>query len=100
MTGPSRIGLPTGEAFGERQWHCPGALLRVTRSDYLGLRQAGQVWTTGDRDIAHEGMSDARAFCRAECAEVGNGYRAGLCSACSELERDNRATLASRAASR
>lgn len=96
MSGPERIGLPDGSPVGERQWRCPGALLRVTRDDYLTLRREGQVWATGESKIEPDCMSDARAFCRSETADLGKGYRAGLCGACSELERDNRATLSDR----
>jgi hypothetical protein len=106
VSGPERIGIgiPSGEAAGGRQWHCPGALLRVTRDDFLLLRREGQVWSTGERDIAQDGLSYARAFCREDCAQIvtlsGAVYHAGLCKACSELERNNRADLASRRAGR
>ncbi len=103
MSGPERIGIPTGEPGKPRQRHCPGALLRVTRSDYAVLRREGQLWVTGTDDIREDGMSDARAFCQNDVAErvqSGMVYYMGLCKTCGELERNNRKDLASRAVHR
>ncbi len=111
MSDPSRIGigLPTGVHTLGRQQHCPGALLRVTREDFRELKAAGEVFSTGDKEVAAEGYSDARAFCTRAVEEirttdlkrqdgtsvVGITY-AGLCKWCGTLERNNRADLTKR----
>lgn len=96
-----------------RQVHCPGASLRVTRADYLALRRGGEVFSSADSDVKHDGVSDARIFCNrdVEIMKSKQGvtpeggavyalYHAALCSSCAELERTNRAVLAEKAGSR
>lgn len=108
---PMGIGVPSGEVS-FRQVHCPGATLRVTRPEYLVMRRDGQVWVTGPDDIRHDGLSDARVFCRDDVAlirapqgkrdekRVFAIYHSALCGSCAELERINRKGLAERFAGR
>jgi hypothetical protein len=116
MTEPKRMGidLPTGTSQGPRQIHCPGAMLRLTSADYWEMHNAGTPFVTGSKEIRKDGYSDARVFCRDDVAliRVASGkeggredgrdvmaiYHAALCSACSQLERNNRADLAARKA--
>lgn len=118
MSDPTRmgIGIPSGSNGTPRARHCPGACLRVTRSDYLAMRQHGQVFTTSPQDIRAEGLSDARTLChddvaviriaagkeggREDGATVFALYDAALCAGCSTMERNNRADLAARLAAR
>lgn len=82
---------------------CPGARLRVLRSDYDKLTQGGERIRTPRQDIPAEAYGDARIACGnpvAELANTASGARQfyGLCHSCSGLEADNRATLRERAA--
>jgi hypothetical protein len=118
MSDPARmgIGIPTGSTTKPRARHCPGANLRVTRADYLAMRQEGQVFTTDPQDIRAEGLSDARTLCHDDVAviRIAAGkedgredgrtifatYDSALCASCATMERNNRSDLATRAAAR
>jgi hypothetical protein len=85
----NRIGIPDGLAT-PRPNYCPGALLRVTRTDFDVFTRAGVKWETSPRG---EGETfDARTLCD---QNVLPG--AGRCRACADLERENRGELARRA---
>ncbi len=107
---PMGIGLPTGKtpALGERQQHCPGALLRATRDDFAMMRRGGEVFASSVHDIPMDGYGDARVHCTRDVAEIRHHqytkqdeaktkvyaiYAAALCSSCSELEMLNRQQL-------
>jgi hypothetical protein len=81
---------------------CPGARLRVTRSDYETLRQGGEWFVTKHQEIPVDGYGDARVACRNQVATLpktaaGHEQYYGLCHSCSGLEADNRQTLRERA---
>lgn len=88
----NRIGIPDGNPV-PRPRYCPGALLRVTRADFDVFTRAGVKWETSPRGEVE--AFDARTLCD---RDVLPG--AGRCRACGDLERENRAELARRAATR
>lgn len=86
---------------------CPGANLRVTRSDVSALTVGGERFVPGGDTIPYDGYGMARIACTSPVAEVdpakvGRGPRQfyGRCRSCAGLEADNRATLRSRQAGR
>lgn len=81
---------------------CPGAKLRILRSDYDNLAQRGEVFATSRNDIPFDGLGDARIRCDQEVAKLpktaaGHAQYYGLCHSCSGLEADNRRILRERA---
>ncbi len=84
---------------------CPGAALRVTRSDVSQLTIQGERFVPGDT-IPYDGYGEARIACSSPVAEVdpakvrGPRQFYGRCRSCAGLEADNRATLRSRQAAK
>lgn len=105
------IGIPTGNIANARPRRCPGAALRVTRADYFTMKREGEVWSTGEKDIRHDGYSDARTLCSSDIAEIRvptyqrrpehptdkeqivEIYHAGTCASCCRQEEANRREL-------
>lgn len=86
---------------------CPGASLRVTRSDVSALTVHGERFQPGGDTIPYDGYGTARVACTSPVAEVdaskvGAGPRQfyGRCRPCAGLEADNRATLRARQAAK
>lgn len=81
---------------------CPGARLRLTRSDYDRLSDGGERFASKRQDIPVDGYGDARVLCTNHVARIpstasGATQHYGLCHSCSGLEADNRMTLRERA---
>jgi hypothetical protein len=90
-----RIGIPDGSP-GTRNMNCPGAYMVLTLEQFRELEQLGVHFASDGTDIPAEGKGYARVFCCAEVQTVKRPhgtYAMGLCSHCSELERNQRRQL-------
>ncbi len=80
--------------------HCPGANLRVTRSDLSSLTVGGERFRPSSETIPYEGYGSARVVCDQPAERVTapthGTQHFGICRSCSRLEADNRALLRSR----
>lgn len=81
---------------------CPGASLRVTRSDLSSLQAGGERFQPMAKTIPYDGYGVARVACtnpveRLEKTTAGRAQFCGLCRDCSQLEADNHAVLRKRA---
>lgn len=85
---------------------CPGANLRVTRSDVSQLTIQGERFQPNGDTIPYDGYGMARVACSSPVAEVdrdkvrGPRQFYGRCRPCAGLEADNRATLRARQAAK
>lgn len=100
--GIDLAGLIEGKPFRhELPPRCPGALIRVTRKDFNDFVDGGESFITERKDIPVDGYGSARVHCSQDVEQLtgtasGNRLFYGLCSSCSRLEADVRATLRER----
>lgn len=84
---------------------CPGASLRVTRSDLAHLQAGGERFQPMAATIPYDGYGMARVACtnpveRLERTTSGRSEFCGLCRDCSQLEADNHTALRARQTAR
>lgn len=83
---------------------CPGALLRISRSELSALQAAGARFAEEGTAVPFQGHGPARVYCTSLVAAwkgaAGQVVYGGRCFGCGQLEKRNREVLRERVEAR